>query len=312
MADAIEEIGGISAIEQIGFDGVTFFQCIVHADIEFGFSIWGSEIEKKLGSQVPYYVVTGFPGDHYFSGLKKEAVILRKKLKLNGAKKIVAVFDENSADDDRFDFGHEIQIENYQYLLEEVLKTSWLGVIFKPKKPSTLRKRIDPIVTLLEEALATGRCHIYEETSLNQSNIPATLAALSSDISIHAHLMSGTVGIESFLAGTPTLLIDREGLNKSKLYELERGKVIFRNWPETIDALYEHFQSQKGIPNFGDWSTIINELDSFRDGLSENRKGTYLKYLMDGFNNGLDRKIILADAAEKYANKWGHDKIISV
>jgi hypothetical protein len=107
-------------------------------------------------------------------------------------------------------------------------------------------------------------------------------------------------------------LINREGLNSGKLNELEKGKVIFDSWPDAIDALYEYFQSQKGIPNFGDWSTIVNELDPFRDGLSENRKGTYLKYLMDGFNNGLDRKIILANAAEKYANKWGHDKIISV
>jgi hypothetical protein len=33
---------------------------------------------------------------------------------------------------------------------------------------------------------------------------------------------------------------------------------------------------------------------------------------MDGFKSGLDREIILADAAEKYASKWGYDKIVSV
>ena len=312
MADAIEEIGGISAIEQVAFDGVPYFECKTCVNIVFGFSIWCSDNEKRLGSKIPYYVVTGTPVNFSLPIVRKKAHLLRKKLLSSGAKKIVAVFDENSADDERWDVGDKLQIENYQYLLEEVLNTPWLGVIFKPKNPKNLRNRIKTIEPLLEDAIATGRCHIFEESSINQSSVPAILASLASDICIHAHLYAGTVGIESAMVGIPTLLIDREGLNESKLYELEMGKTIFRSWDELIDSLNEHFQLQKGIPNFGDWSNIINELDPFRDGLTENRKGTYLKYLMDGFKSGLDREIILADAAEKYASKWGYDKIVSV
>ena len=312
MADAIDELGGISAIEQVAFDGAPFFECKTCIDVVLGFSAWCSENEKEIGSKIPYYVITGTPVNYSLPGLKEKAHGLRKKLISSGAKKIVAVFDENSGDDDRWHTGHKLQIENFQYLLEEVLNTSWLGVIFKPKKPSTLRNRIKTIEPLLEEAVSTGRCHIFEDSSINQSSVPAVVAALSSDICIHSHLFAGTAGIESAIVGIPTLLIDREGFHKSKLYDLETGKVIFRTWPETIYALYEHFQSENGIPGFGDWSSIINELDPFRDGLAENRKGTYLKSLLDGFNNGLDRDIILADAAEKYATKWGYDKIVSV
>jgi hypothetical protein len=312
MADAIEEIGGISVIEQITFDGVPYFECKTYADVVFGYSIWCSGNEKKLGSKIPYYVVTGHPVNYSLPKLRMKAQVLRERLQSHGAKKIVAVFDENSIDDERWNSGHKFQIENYQYLLEEVLKTPWLGVIFKPKKPSTLRNRLKTIEPLLKDATATGRCHVFEDSSIHQSLVPAVLAALSSDICIHAHLFAGTAGIESALAGIPTLLIDREGLHKSKLYELEKGKVIFSSWPETIDALYEHFQFRNGVTDFGDWTKIINKLDPFRDGLSEYRKGGYLKCMMDGFKNGLKREEILTMAADTYVKKWGYDKIISV
>ena len=40
--------------------------------------------------------------------------------------------------------------------------------------------------------------------------------------------------------------------------------------------------------------------------------GNYLKWLLDGFSDGLDRDIVLADAAERYCKKWGYDKISAV
>jgi hypothetical protein len=30
--------------------------------------------------------------------------------------------------------GHELQRENYRYILEKILEVPWLGVIFKPKR----------------------------------------------------------------------------------------------------------------------------------------------------------------------------------
>ena len=41
---------------------------------------------------------------------RREALKRRKLLKANGAKKIVFIIDENSGDDDRFDFGHKITL----------------------------------------------------------------------------------------------------------------------------------------------------------------------------------------------------------
>jgi hypothetical protein len=57
---------------------------------------------------------------------------------------------------------------------------------------------------------------------------------------------------------------------------------------------------------------MINELDPFRDGQAARRMGTYLKWLIDGFDHGLDRETIMADATERYVQEWGADKVIAI
>ena len=74
----------------------------------------------------------------------------------------------------------------------------------------------------------------------------------------------------------------------------------------------EHIESPSGIPGFGDWSDYLDEFDPFRDGKAAQRIGTYLQWLMQGFDNGLNREKIMTDAAEQYADKWGANKVIQV
>ena len=156
-----------------------------------------------------------------------------------------------------------------------------------------------------------GRCYIYEASGRHTASAPPILAGLSADVCIHSHLSSGTASLECALEGIPTLLIDREGCPDSKLYELPEGKVVFKNWPETIDALMEHFQTPQGIPGFGDWSGIIDQLDPFRDGKAASRIGTYLHWLIQGYEQGLVRDTIMADAAERYRKRWGDRFVLS-
>jgi hypothetical protein len=39
--------------------------------------------------------------------------------------------------------------------------------------------------------------------------------------------------------------------------------------------------------------------------------GNYLNWLIQGFEQGWDKKRILSDAAESYAKEWGSDKVIT-
>jgi hypothetical protein len=310
IADAVKHVGGIFAIWQVSFEGHRSIDNTTNADIVFNFSRWSHNIEQQLGSKIKYEVITGYPRDYVAPLLRKAAMDLRKKLQSRGAKKIVFVIDENSGDDPRWHTGHSLQRENYSFILEKVLSTPWLGVVFKPKTAKTLRRRLGEVAHLLTEAEKTGRCYIYETSGRYTTIAPPLLAGLSADVCIHGHL--GTGGLECALEGIPTLLIDREGGPENKLRELPKGKVIFENWPDTIDALMVHFRKPQGIPGFGDWSGIIDEFDPFKDGKAATRIGTYLHWLIQGFEQGLERDKIMVNAAERYCQQWGYDKIFTM
>ena len=310
-ADALNDNNGISVYWPLSFDGYRQVDIQVCMDVIFSYSKFGSDIEKQSNSKFKYNIILGYPKDYAGDLLKAEANKLRKKLQSNGAKKIIFAIDENSVDDSRWHTGHELQQENYSYILEKVMSTSWLGVIFKPKNSKNLRERLGAVSLLLSKAEQTGRCFVYEDTGRFTTSAPPVLAGLSADIAIHGHLCAGTAGLECALQGIPTLLIDREGAYHSKLSELPEGKVVFKNWQVTIDAVIEHFSSPKGIPGFGDWSSIIDDLDPFRDGKAAYRMGTYLNWLIQGYEKGLSKEVVMENAAERYRDKWGDDKVLT-
>lgn len=311
ITDVLRDLGGISTIYQRAFEEFPSAETMITADIVFGFSKIGCEVESKSRSVIPFYVITGYLGDFRFPLLKKQSQNIRNKLMSNGAKKIITYFDEGSAADERWHTGHNFMRYNYKFLLEKLLENPEIGLIFKPKTPFSLRSRLGEVLNLLEEAEKTGRCYIFESGKLAGS-FPPAIASIASDVTIHGHLCAATAGLEAALSGAPTILMDREGWPKSKLYNLELGKVVFNKWDTLWDALQEHMNSVNGMPGFGDWSSMIDELDPFRDGKASDRMGTYLKWILEGFKDKKSRDNILADAAERYCKKWGYDKVVSI
>ncbi len=310
-ADALKAMGGVSVIYQRSFEGFFFPGFAMNTDVAFAFSPLSSSIGKDSDSVVPYFVVTGYLGDHRFALLKKYSQHARNSLMSNGAKRSVAYLDESSSDDGRWYFGHDLTRKNYIFLLQKILENPDLGLILKPKVPLTLRRRLGPVAELLSETQKTGRCFIYEDGVL-QGSYPPAVAALGADIAIHGHLMAGSAGVEAALTGTPTLLLNQEGCSVSSLCQLEEGRVIFRNCDDLWKACEDYWRSPKGIPGFGDWSSILDQIDPFRDGRAAERMGTYLSWMLEGFKGGLSRDTVLADAAERYRKAWGKDKVFSV
>jgi hypothetical protein len=200
---------------------------------------------------------------------------------------------------------------NYAFLLEKLMTNPWLGLVIKPKTPQTLRRRLGPVAELLKEAETTGRCHVFEGGAI-QGSYPPVAAGLAADVAIHGHLGAGTAGVELALAGIPTLLLDREGWPTSPLYQLGKGQVVFTDWEQLWEACTQHWATPGGIPGFGDWSSMLDELDPFRDGRAAERMGSYVQWLIEGFQSGLDRECIMADAAERYCEMWGRDKITEI
>jgi len=311
MADAIRRAGGVMTVYQRAFDEFPSPDITTAADVVFAFSKESRGFEERNSSFIPYHITVGYLADFRFPLLRELAREIKNRLQQNGAKHILAYFDENSLDDDRWHFGHEATRENYAFLLEKVLKEPWFGLVLKPKAFKTLQRRLGNITPLLDDAVKTGRCFIFKEGAI-QVSYPPAVAALAADIAVHGHLYAATAGMEAALAGVPTLLLDREGWSVSKFYRLGQDRVVFSGWDQLWKACEENREDPGSVAGLGDWSPLLNDLDSFRDGRAAERMGIYLKWLLDGFKEGKPREKILADAAERYARQWGKDKITSI
>ncbi len=307
LADAIMDVGGVSTIYQRSYEPNPSPQVNSGADIIFGFSPQNFTIRRDDGSLFRYHVATGYTGDYRFELVRPKAIEIRHQLKTQGAKHIIAYFDEETKDDGRWFVGHQVAQKNYRFLLEKLLAEPQLGLVLKPKEPITLRRRLGEVSKLLMQAENTGRCFIFEG-GVFQGIFPPAAAALAADVSIHDTLSSGTAGLESALAGTKTILLDYEGWPLSPLYKLG-PEVVFRDWESAWQACREYFQDPGNRPRFGDWSGMIHEIDPFHDGRAAERISWYLKELLEGLRRG-DRPVdIMERTAENYAGRWGKDKV---
>ena len=311
IADALQSLGGVTAVYQRSYESHPAADHTTNTDIFFGFSRSGADSERRSNSVIRYHVTTGYLGDHQFSLSSRKAGALRSRLQENGAKHILAYFDESTVDDGRWADGHHVAREDYAFLLKKLLSEPWLGLVIKPKAPRSLRRRLGPIAEVLAKAEATGRCHVYGECSA-QAWVPPSAAALAADVAIHGFLYAATAGMEAALAGIPTLMLDHEGWSESPLYQLGVGNVVFTDWEGLWEACTTHWLTPGEIPGFGDWSPLLDELDPFRDGRAAQRMGEYINWLLEGFQAGLGRETVMADAAERYCARWGQENIVEV
>lgn len=312
ISDVLNELGGVSALYQRSFESEPAAETAVNADIFFGFSNESAKIEKASGSVIPYYVITGYNGDHRFKLVEPESFEVRKQLFKNGARHIIAFFDENSIADARLHPGNQFMSVNYEFLLRQALEDRSLGLVFKPKRPKTLRQRLGSVAKLLQELESSGRCFVFEN-GMAHGAYPPVVAAKAADIAIHGHLYAMTAGIEAALAGIPTVLLDREGWSSCPLYSYgTEGKIIFRSWESLWPILNQHLKRPGSVPGFADWSGLLDRLDPFRDGQAAKRIGNYLSWVMNGLGTGQKRDQALSDAACRYTQIWGKDKIVSL
>ena len=313
ITDAINSIGGISTFFQPNFEGVPFYGCKLFTDIYFCNSKLSVFIDKKTPSHVNHHVITGCPNFMITSEMIAKSKEIRRKILNNGAKQIVCVLDENSAPDERWHTGDQLQKDNYIYIIDELLKNKAIGVIFKPKFSYGLRRKLKNAYKLLEEAISTGRCYVYDQIEDKSQKFAKTtpiLAALSSDLVVHSHLCAGTAAIATALHGIPTILIDRESAKNSVIYETLNKINIYNNWPDTIKAINENLFRDKKNELFGNWKDCIEYFDPFRDNRGSERIGNCLKDLIDGYKKNLDKDRIIEIALKNYVKKWGKDKII--
>jgi hypothetical protein len=307
---AIADLGGLSVSYQLADESTAAVLRARAVDVHFSFSPTLAETERQSGSDIDQFVAVGYVHDHAFSPVRCRASQLRRRLTDRGARFIISFFDENSGSDKRKLVSHEYRAENYRYLLAKLFTEPDLGLIFKPKKPMTLRQRLGPVAGMLDKALATGRCFVFEEGILATPVLPCE-ASQAADVAIG--LLSGTTtALESALAGTPALLLDREGLPFHPLYALGEGRVVFQDWDSLWEVLSAYRNDPVLAPGFGDWSPVLHRMDPFRDGKAAARIGTYISWLAEGLAQGLSREEAMERARQRYVAIWGSDKVIDL
>ena len=307
MSDALSAVGGVSTMYQRSYEPNASIVSAVSSDVVFSFSKAEYAIEIKNGSDFRYHIATGYLGEDRFGPLKPGAKQLRERLQQAGVKHIVAYFDESTIDDDRWFSGHSFVQKNYAFWLEKLFENSDLGLIFKPKVPKTLRRRLGEVSKLLTKAEKTGRCYVFEGGEPH-SSFPPAAASLASDMVIQENFVPGTSGLEAALSGTRTILMDFDGWPSSPLYRLG-PEVVFKDWGSAWESCREYFKDPLSRPRLGDWSDLIDELDPFHDGLAAHRMSTYLKELLEGLRRSEPPLEVMDRVAENYARRWGKDKV---
>ena len=71
-------------------------------------------------------------------------------------------------------------------------------------------------------------------------------------------------------------------------------------------------KNPKYNPLLGDMSSIVDEIDPYRDGKASIRVGEFIYWYIGGLKKGFSRDKSLEMAARNYANKWGENKVITL
>jgi hypothetical protein len=307
---ALADLGGISVGYQRSYEAFPSLQRASAVDVHFSFGTDWARTERESHSLISYYVANGYIHDHAFAYVKDRAAGLRTQLAAKGAQFIICLLDENSFPDKRGGQTDEYIAQDYKFLLDRLLEDPGMGLIFKPKKPGSLRHRLGPVSDLLDTALKTGRCYMHTQGIVATDMLPCEAGA-ASDLTI-ALLYGSTAALEVALHGTPTVMLDRELQTNHPLYALGEGRVIFKDWDVLWDSLSQYRAGNGGTAGFGDWRPTLDELDEFQDGKAAQRMGEYISWLVGGLAKGLKREKAMELAQRKYTDMWGIDKVVDL
>jgi hypothetical protein len=130
-------------------------------------------------------------------------------------------------------------------------------------------------------------------------------------MAVSTNVFMSSALIESVLSGCRGVHYDYANLKtiENDFYEWGENRVIFPELDAMVSAI-KTFKNDPTInPQLGDWSEHLDELDPFRDNRGGERIGTYMRWLQEGLEKGLDRNASIDRANALYAKAWGKDKI---
>jgi len=273
------------------------------------FFTWGNKSAKGILSSNPHIeniIVTGFP---YCSRNNKTKNNFQNGNKINKKKFSILLLDtNNSPNKDLMQVVDSFAMTMfYKKFLDWTRDDQSIELTIKPKKPHWL-ENLNGILEIIEDLeRTTSRCHLVKDP---QGKMASTfLQDVDMVVSISAFMPSAL--IETVINGARGVIWDYPNfrLHEPDLYKWGENKVIFSDLDEMLSRLEIYKNNPEKYPDLGDWSEHLDDNDPFRDNRGGERIGTYMRWLLEGFEQGMDREENILKANQLYADAWGKDKI---
>lgn len=254
-------------------------------------------------NKIQNIVSVGYPNDFIFKRKLIEAHKTRKELRSNGVSFIISLFDNVYGP--VYSISQDVMEKFYLVFLEWLLNDKSVGLIIKTKKPHVING-LSKIQNLFKESETTGRC-IYLGNDWGRLPVDA---AMLSDVAVGIGISSAI--IESAIAGCKGIHCDLTCLYSHEFYKWGFERIIFDDLDRMIDALKKHKGGETSNINLGDWTPFLDKLDPFRDGRAGERMGTYIRWMLEAFDNGKNHNDSIEYANNLYRKEWGNDKVIDM
>ncbi len=110
--------------------------------------------------------------------------------------------------------------------------------------------------------------------------------------------------IETVIHGARGVFWDYGNLRlcEPELFQWGENKVIFSDLDEMLSQLEIYKNNPEKYPDLGDWSEHLDDNDPFRDNRGGERIGTYMRWLLEGFEQAMDREENILKANQLYAD----------
>jgi hypothetical protein len=246
------------------------------ADVMFAFSPayhahWTYErLEPKA------FVDIGYPYDAAFALVRSRAAATRQQLQAAGARFVIAYFDENFLPGKYGLTTFEEHREELRTLIELVLRDPAIGLVTKVQFERNSPGRIPGLEPLVREAAASGRYVDLRRGAHRNVILPAE-AALAADITI-GHALGGTAALEAALAGSRAIILNPYRMRDANQASYMRGDILLPSLQAALDAVAAWRRGDR--PRLGDWTEILPQFDSYRDGGAARRLRAALDLLL--------------------------------
>jgi hypothetical protein len=196
----------------------------------------------------------------------------------------------------------------YRALFNYVIDSPNLGLLVKPKKLlEDTALASGELRSLLDKAVATGRCLALVRETGTEPKVRPYEAALAADLAVGYPI--NTAVVEAVLAGVPGVHIDLTHEPGHPFYESGYEQVVFDDLDRAMQAIRRWGDNDPEAAGLGDNSAVIDGIDPFRDGKAAHRVGQYMTWLWQGFDQGLARDDVVRMASRMYADEYGEQHV---